>query len=52
MERHLGIDAGAETLKVVEIASDATGVRWVRRARLEHGKDPGNALVALLRTWN
>ena len=49
--RHVGIDAGAESVKVVEIAGDGDTARWVRRARLEHAKDPGPALLALLRDW-
>jgi predicted CoA-substrate-specific enzyme activase len=51
MDRHLGIDAGAESLKVVEIVRDGEGFRWTRRARVEHAKDLGPPLLRLLRTW-
>ncbi len=53
MERIVGIDIGAETLKLVELVRDGAGtLRWTRRAALEHHKDPGTALVATLGSWD
>jgi len=47
--RYLGIDVGAETLKVVEVRAVAGGDAVCGRRRLvEHGKDPGRALLGLL----
>jgi activator of 2-hydroxyglutaryl-CoA dehydratase/predicted nucleotide-binding protein (sugar kinase/HSP70/actin superfamily) len=51
MPRFLGVDAGAETLKVVELAGEPGGLVWRRRARLEHHKAPGAAFAELLREW-
>ena len=50
--RYVGIDLGAETVKAVELERSDGRWRWVRRARIEHGKDPGPALQSLLRDWN
>ena len=49
--RYLGLDVGAETVKVVELAGDPGRLVWTRRARLEHQKDPSAALLGVLREW-
>ena len=49
--RFLGIDIGAETLKLVELLRDAAGLRLGRQEVREHGKKPGPELVAMLRAW-
>jgi len=46
--RFIGIDVGAETLKLVELAEDAGELRWVRRELREHHKEPARALPELL----
>jgi predicted CoA-substrate-specific enzyme activase len=51
-ERFVGIDAGAETLKLVEIVADEDGFRLLRREMLEHSKRPGPALVEALASWD
>src|SRR5512143_312064 len=52
MQRYLGIDIGAETTKVVELSLDGDGSpEWTRRQIVEHQKEPGPALLALLRGW-
>ena len=48
-ERYLGIDVGAETLKVVELTRDGQDLHWTRRSLLEHHKVPGPALLETLR---
>src|SRR5574340_546310 len=49
--RCIGIDVGAETVKVVELAGSPASLRWTRRARLDHQKDPAAALGPLLQEW-
>jgi activator of 2-hydroxyglutaryl-CoA dehydratase/predicted nucleotide-binding protein (sugar kinase/HSP70/actin superfamily) len=51
-ERFVGIDVGADTLKLVELRREDG--EWVqgRRACVEHGKKPGPVLQALLRDWD
>ena len=49
--RYIGIDAGAETIKVVELVRAGTALRWTRRSLLEHSKNPGPLLVPLLSGW-
>ena len=51
-ERFVGIDAGAETLKLAEIVADEDGFRLLRREMLEHSKRPGPALVEALASWD
>lgn len=51
-QRYLGIDAGVETLKVVELLRDEGGLHIGRRGILEHGKKPGTVLWVALRRWN
>ncbi|MDF1565916.1 MAG: acyl-CoA dehydratase activase-related protein [Deltaproteobacteria bacterium] len=52
MNRSVGIDLGAESVRIVEIARDAQG-SWeiVRTARCEHHKEPEGALRGLLTDW-
>ena len=50
--RFIGIDAGAETIKLVELLRDENGVRFGRREIIEHGKKPGPALLEALRRWD
>src|SRR5574338_811265 len=49
--RYIGIDVGAETVKVVELTGSPASLRWTRRARLDHQKDPAAALGPLLKEW-
>ena len=51
-QRFIGIDAGAETIKLVELFSDRGGLRIGRREILEHRKQPGSVLVEALRRWD
>ncbi|MBI4914051.1 MAG: CoA activase [Acidobacteria bacterium] len=52
MGRYIGIDVGAEFLKLVEIADDPEGPVLVRRERLPHGKAPGPLLLGVLKDWD
>ncbi len=51
-ERYIGIDMGAETIKVVEVEKNGTALRWTRRECLEHHKEPARHLLDLLRQWS
>jgi len=46
--RYLGIDIGAEALKVVELARSAAGFTCTRRALVEHRKEPVPRLLDVL----
>ena len=46
--RVLGLDLGAESIKLVELSLIAGDWRWTRRLHLEHGKQPGPRLVEAL----
>lgn len=46
--RFLGIDLGAETIKVVELSWADGRWRWRQRRRAAHHQQPGPALLALL----
>ena len=46
--RVLGLDLGAESIKLVELSLIAGEWRWTRRLHLEHGKQPGPRLVEAL----
>jgi activator of 2-hydroxyglutaryl-CoA dehydratase/predicted nucleotide-binding protein (sugar kinase/HSP70/actin superfamily) len=48
----VGIDAGAETIKMAEVSLDAGKIRFVRWKILEHGKRPGRCLLESLESWN
>ncbi|HEV2437639.1 MAG TPA: BadF/BadG/BcrA/BcrD ATPase family protein [Verrucomicrobiae bacterium] len=50
--RFIGIDVGAETVKLVELQRDAAGLRMARTEILEHGKSPGPVLAEALRQWD
>jgi predicted CoA-substrate-specific enzyme activase len=52
MGRYIGIDVGAESIKVVEVTGEAGALRWGRRQAADHHKDPGAALLGLLRDWD
>jgi predicted CoA-substrate-specific enzyme activase len=49
--RFIGIDIGAETIKIVEIVRHGGRLRCVRRRLIEHGKEPGSRLLDALRVW-
>ena len=51
-KRFLGIDVGAETIKLVELVHDAGGLRCSRRRLAEHDKKPTERLRALLQEWD
>ena len=40
VERYIGIDIGAETLKLAELTRDGDALRWSGRALLAHDKEP------------
>ncbi len=48
MDRFIGIDVGAETIKVVELVRDGGALAVARRLESAHGKAPGAGLVELL----
>ena len=50
--RYIGIDAGAETIKVVEVLRDEGELQIVRHEIIEHGKKPGPALRDALACWD
>ena len=50
-DRFLGIDIGAETIKLVELVRVGGELHWTRRQLVEHGKEPGPVLQRLLRDW-
>jgi activator of 2-hydroxyglutaryl-CoA dehydratase len=50
--RFIGIDVGAETIKLVELLREGGAMRIGRREIREHGKRPGAALISVLREWN
>jgi predicted CoA-substrate-specific enzyme activase len=52
MRRVVGIDIGAETIKLVEACDAGDGLQVVRRQAVEHGKEPAAKLVELLRAWD
>jgi predicted CoA-substrate-specific enzyme activase len=52
MSRFVGIDVGAENIKLAEVAPENGALRVVRRQLAAHGKDPGGKLLELLRAWD
>ena len=50
--RFVGIDVGAETVKLLELLRDENGSYIGRREIFEHGKKPGAALIDALRRWD
>jgi len=51
MQRTIGLDVGAETVKVVELRGIPGRLEWTRRARIDHQKDPAAALREVLLAW-
>lgn len=51
-QRFIGIDVGAETLKVVELTVKQHELHWGRRELIEHGKQPDASLLELLKGWD
>lgn len=47
-ERYMGIDVGAESVKVAEVVRVGGGLRWAGRWAAEHGKAPEAAVRELL----
>ncbi len=52
IERFIGIDIGAETIKLVELQQQGGRLRWSRRAMLEHHKEPRERLLAARADWD
>jgi predicted CoA-substrate-specific enzyme activase len=52
MDRYIGIDVGAETVKVAELRRDGTSLVLTRSEVREHRKSPGEALSAILARWD
>ena len=50
-ERFIGIDVGAETVKLAELVREGGGLRCTRVQLEEHEKDPARVLPALLEAW-
>jgi predicted CoA-substrate-specific enzyme activase len=50
-ERYLGIDLGAETIKLVELCRQGDKLSLKRRLLVEHGKHPSRHLKELLVEW-
>ncbi len=48
VKRYLGVDLGAETIKIAELFADDSGLRPGRTLLAEHRKDPAGCLKALL----
>ncbi|ACL67281.1 CoA-substrate-specific enzyme activase [Anaeromyxobacter dehalogenans 2CP-1] len=51
MQRFVGIDAGAETVKLAEVEGEGGALAWTRRALVEHGGDPAAAVREVLEGW-
>jgi predicted CoA-substrate-specific enzyme activase len=51
-ERFIGLDVGAETIKLIELTRRNGVLERTRHARVEHHKTPGPALLGLLEDWN
>ncbi len=51
-QRFIGVDMGAETIKIVELSSDGQGLEWVRGEMLEHHKQPAQRLLDALQSWS
>lgn len=52
MARFLGIDLGAETVKLLELAGAPGACRPGRRLWIAHGKDPAAVLLRTLEDWD
>ncbi len=51
-QRFIGIDLGAETIKLVELIREEGQLRLGRRLVAEHGKEPSALLLNLLNDWD
>lgn len=51
-ERFIGIDVGAETVKLVELVDDGAGLRLGRTELVPHEKAPGETVAARLEDWD
>ncbi len=51
MERFVGLDVGAETIKLAEVVRHGDSLRLVRQAIVSHGKQPGARLLEILPSW-
>jgi activator of 2-hydroxyglutaryl-CoA dehydratase len=49
--RYLGIDLGAESIKLVELEKRGRTARVTRRLLVDHGKQPSSILPSILREW-
>ena len=52
MVRYLGIDLGAETIKLLELSGAPGELQCTRRVRIEHHKNPGIVLLEALKAWD
>jgi activator of 2-hydroxyglutaryl-CoA dehydratase/predicted nucleotide-binding protein (sugar kinase/HSP70/actin superfamily) len=52
VRRFVGIDAGAEVVKLAELAGEGDALRWTRRASREHQGDPTAAVREVLEAWD
>ena len=52
MVRYVGLDVGAETIKLVELVRENETLRRGRRLLLEHNKAPEQVLAALIAEWD
>ena len=52
MLRNVGIDIGAETVKVAEVCGEDGALRWTRRQIEAHDKDPAGKLLEILAGWD
>ncbi len=50
--RFIGIDVGAETVKLVELIREEGNLRLSRHEIIEHGKKPGPVLIEALQRWD
>jgi predicted CoA-substrate-specific enzyme activase len=50
-QRFIGVDAGAESLKLVELVQHDDGLHVAARETIEHGKRPAEALAQALERW-
>ena len=50
-ERFLGVDVGAETLKLVELQQIEGNLRILRTCRVDHAKEPSPALLEYYKEW-
>ncbi|MCP4603108.1 MAG: CoA activase [Proteobacteria bacterium] len=51
-KRMVGIDIGAETIKIAELISNGDSLEWTRRKIVEHNKEPSRTLLRILGEWD